>query len=213
VFWGEAFPAVGLLGAIFSGVTVYCTSMIYASLKSVDAWHTPLTSACYLAFAASGGLTAASFFALVSRSVHAPFIVLAASAVSILAWIVRSRWQSRIKTMQPRSTPESATGLGSLGRVRLFEPPHMTGNYLTNEMGFKIARKHAEKLFWIAVACGGALPVLLLSGAVLAEMAALHILAALLGGIALVAHIAGLFVERWLFFAQARHSVMNYYGS
>ena len=36
-------------------VTVYCTAMIYASLKSVQAWHTPLTAACYLLFSASGG--------------------------------------------------------------------------------------------------------------------------------------------------------------
>ena len=39
-------------------VTVYCTAMIYASLKSVQAWHTPLTAACYLLFSASGGLVA-----------------------------------------------------------------------------------------------------------------------------------------------------------
>jgi DMSO reductase anchor subunit len=24
---------------------------------------------------------------------------------------------------------------------------------------------------------------------------------------------AGVFIERWLFFAEARHAVMNYYGS
>ena len=36
-------------------VTVYCTAMIYASLKSVQAWHTPLTPVCYLLFAAAGG--------------------------------------------------------------------------------------------------------------------------------------------------------------
>jgi DMSO reductase anchor subunit len=31
-------------------------------------------------------------------------------------------------------------------------------------------------------------------------------------GIALAAHIAGVFVERWLFFAEAKHTVSLYYG-
>ena len=31
-------------------------------------------------------------------------------------------------------------------------------------------------------------------------------------GIAVVAHMAGIFVERWLFFAEAKHSVTLYYG-
>ena len=44
-------------------ITVYCTAMIYASLKSVQAWHTPLTPACYLLFSASGGFVAGAAFA------------------------------------------------------------------------------------------------------------------------------------------------------
>jgi DMSO reductase anchor subunit len=37
-------------------------------------------------------------------------------------------------------------------------------------------------------------------------------LSAPLLGIALVSHIAGVFVERWLFFAEAKHVVSLYYG-
>jgi DMSO reductase anchor subunit len=48
--------------------------------------------------------------------------------------------------------------------------------------------------------------VLLLAGAEASGSAAL---AALL---AACCHTAGVLVERWLFFAEARHSVMNYYG-
>ncbi|MGO4836055.1 dimethyl sulfoxide reductase anchor subunit family protein, partial [Rhizobiaceae sp. 2RAB30] len=55
LFEGRYFWFPGLLGSLLSAGTVYCTAMIYASLKSVDAWHTPLTPACYLLFAAAGG--------------------------------------------------------------------------------------------------------------------------------------------------------------
>jgi sulfite dehydrogenase (quinone) subunit SoeC len=37
------------------------------------------------------------------------------------------------------------------------------------------------------------------------------VVAPLLLGLAVAAHVAGLMVERWLFFAEARHAVMNYY--
>ena len=42
--------------------------MIYASLRSVDAWHTRLTPLCYLLFALSGGLTLAACLAMVMFS-------------------------------------------------------------------------------------------------------------------------------------------------
>ena len=49
-------PVPGSLGAVCAGITVYCTGMIYASLKSIQAWHTPLTPICFLLFALAGGL-------------------------------------------------------------------------------------------------------------------------------------------------------------
>jgi DMSO reductase anchor subunit len=109
------------------------------------------------------------------------------------------------------SSPESATGLGAIGRVRLLERPHMTENYLTNEMGFRIARKHAGKLWRLALLSGVGVPVVLL---VLLAATGLQggAPAALIAAIALVACLCGLLVERWLFFAEARHAVMNYYG-
>ena len=44
--------------ALLMAVTVYATSMIYASLRTVARWHHPLTPVCYLLFAAAGGLLA-----------------------------------------------------------------------------------------------------------------------------------------------------------
>ena len=111
--------------------------------------------------------------------------------------------------LAPLSTPESATGLGGIGKVRLFERPHMTENYLTREMGFRIARKHAAKLrqlSLLSVGCCRRLSALVLAGADGGWIAALAM------ALAVAAHVVGMLVERWLFFAEARHAVMNYYG-
>ena len=108
-----------------------------------------------------------------------------------------------------RSTAESATGLGALGRVRLLEAPHSGENYLMKEMGHVIARKHAGKLRRLSVTLGFLLPLLL-------TVLAMH-LPPLLAGIAAVlaaaSGLSGVLLERWLFFAEAKHSVTLYYGA
>jgi DMSO reductase anchor subunit len=198
----------GVIGAILCAITVYCTAMIYASLRSVQAWNTGLTPICYLLFAAAGGATLATFFALCgSGSVR--LLAFAAIVLVAAAWIAKLRWRERLLSLRPLSTPESATGLGAIGRVTLLERPHVTENYLTREMGFRVARKHAGKLARIAFGMGGIVPVLLLIVVLVAGQGTLSILASVLAAVAVA---CGILVERWLFFAEARHAVMNYYG-
>ena len=209
VFQSRHLPVAGLLGALGAGVTVYCTSMIYASLRSVQAWHTPLTPACYLLFSAAGGSLLGAFFALVAGQ-GARLLLGLALIFLTAAWVVRFAWRRRLKTLAPLSTPESATGLGAIGRVRLFERPHINDNYLTREMGFRVARKHADKLFAIAVLAGGAIPTLLIL--MLLATGATGWTAILAAIAAIAAHALGVLVERWLFFAEAKHAVMSYYG-
>ncbi|MGN6464596.1 MAG: DmsC/YnfH family molybdoenzyme membrane anchor subunit, partial [Rhizobiaceae bacterium] len=195
-------------GAILCAITVYCTAMIYASLRSVQAWNTGLTPICYLLFAAAGGATLATFFALCgSGSVR--LLAFAAIVLVAAAWIAKLRWRERLLSLRPLSTPESATGLGAIGTVTLLERPHVTENYLTREMGFRVARKHAGKLARIAFGMGGIVPVLLLIVVLVAGQGTLSILASVLAAVAVA---CGILVERWLFFAEARHAVMNYYG-
>ena len=69
-------------------------------------------------------------------------------------------------------------------------------------MGFVVARRHAVKLRAISVLLGCILPLLGLY--VAAESLVLL-------SVVLIAHLAGIFVERWLFFAEAKHVVSTYY--
>ena len=209
LFAGSYVPALGLAGAALSLVTVYCTAMIYASLKSVQAWHTPLTPLCYMLFSLSGGFTLATLFAAAGGgAVMLPAIL--ALAFLTAAWTAKLAWRNRMNRLRPISTPETATGLGFIGKVRLFERPHINDNYLTREMGFKVARKHAAKLAMLSLGLGGLLPALLLIGLLLAGST--PTISAIVALLAVLSHATGILVERWLFFAEARHAVMNYYG-
>lgn len=205
IFLDRHLAWAGIAGTVLSGVTVYCTAMIYASLKAVDAWHTPLTPASYLLFAAAGGTLAAAFFAAAGSGAWVP-IAIAGMLLLAAAWVVKLAWRNRLQR-RPRSTPETATGLGAMGKVRLFEPPHINDNYLTSEMGFRIARKHASNLFRIAFVAGMVAPLILALVALFLPAGGAAVLLAL----AVLAFGAGVLVERWLFFAEARHTVMNYY--
>lgn len=210
LFAGSYVPVLGLAGAALSLATVYCTAMIYASLKSVQAWHTPLTPLCYMLFSLAGGFTLATLFAAAGGgAVMLPAIL--ALAFLAAAWLAKLAWRNRMNRLRPISTPETATGLGFIGKVRLFERPHINDNYLTREMGYRVARKHAVKLAWLALVSGGFVPAVLLL-AVLAVAPASPPIAVAAALVAATAHAAGMLVERWLFFAEARHAVMNYYG-
>ncbi len=207
---GRTIPLAGLTGAALCAATVYCTAMIYASLRSVQAWNTQLTPVCYLLFSLSGGLILASLFDTLDTGAQV-FLPLLAILAIIAAWVAKFAWWRRMGTEKPLSSAESATGLGFIGKVRLFERPHVNGNYLTNEMGFKVARKHAAKLRWIAVGVGGVIPAMLL--ALLAVTGGAGGWPSIVGaGLAAISFFAGVLTERWLFFAEARHAVMNYYG-
>jgi DMSO reductase anchor subunit len=207
VVFKEDWRLFGILGAVLAAAVVFCTAMIYASLKTVAQWNTWLTPAVYLALSLAGGL----YLAVALRSLAGapgPSALLGALAMLLAAWGVKALWWWRAAKARSASTPESATGLGHLGRVRLFERPHVTENYLTREMGFRVARKHAAKLRRIAVALGLVAPALALLAALLAPGP----VAAVLLWLGVLFFVAGILIERWLFFAEARHTVMLYYG-
>ncbi|MBV9734516.1 MAG: dimethyl sulfoxide reductase anchor subunit [Acidisphaera sp.] len=198
--------ACGLATAAMAVLTVCCTGMIYASLRPIRQWHNGYVLPLYLLLSLfSGAVCLAAPAGLAGRGVGVLAVLAVLSGAAALA--LKLLYWRYIDTAAPISTPESATGLGPIGRVRSLEWPHTEENYLLREMGFRIARKHAARLRAIALLATFALPLLLgIIGVVLPE--------AMPPGVVLAAFcaLAGLFIERWLFFAEATHTVTLYYG-
>jgi DMSO reductase anchor subunit len=204
-----AWALLGGLAAVGAVVTVLCTAMIYASLKTVHQWHSRWTLGSYAVLALQSGLLWFAVLAAIfmdgagsALSTACLLAALAGLATKVGAW-------KRNDSTSHKSTPETATGLGHIGKVSMLEGPHTEANYLMREMGFTIARKHAAKLRRIAVMAGFILPALLSLCGLFVEQALdipLFILAALSASL-------GILVERWLFFAEAKHVVTLYYGA
>jgi hypothetical protein len=91
----------------------------------------------------------------------------------------------------------------SVAQARLFDAGHTQRTFLTDEFVFRLARQHAQAVRGAALALGFGIPLLwLVTGPRHWAAAASVALMALLG----------LLAERWLFFADARHTVRLYHG-
>jgi DMSO reductase anchor subunit len=193
----------GVVLALVMAVTVYATSMIYASLRTVARWHHPLTPVCYLMFAAAGGLLAVLLVLAALGQAYGDALELSVLLALGSAWGIKIVWWQLAGAAGSGSSLATATGLTGLGTVRSIMPPHTSENYLQHEMGFVVARKHAARLRVIALLAGGVVPAAL----VLLGRGSVPVL-----GLAVLVHLAGVFFERWLFFAEAKHVVSLYYG-
>lgn len=196
--------AVALLAVLGAGVTVYCTAMIYASLKPIPAWRHRLVPIVYLLFAAfTGGVLFRALAEGVAAGAAALPIPLIVFAV-LLAVLKLLYWRDIDRTPLP-ATRGDAVGLPQR-QVKVFERPHTEANYLTREMAFVVARTHARTLRMLAVLLFAATPVLLMLALLVGYGPVVP-----LWWLAAVACVAGAFVERWLFFAEAKHLVTLYY--
>lgn len=200
-FVGEPPLWAGVIVSALSLVTIFCTAMIYASLRTVARWNHPLTSVNYIAFGLASGLVGLAALTALTGVASAE-LAAAASWALVGAWGVKLVWWQVAGKQAEVSTRESATGLGKLGKVAPLMPPHTSENYLQHEMGFQVGRKHARTIRLLALLIGGGLPLILLSAMPLSAFALI---------IAVAGVIIGLFFERWLFFAEAKHVVMLYY--
>jgi DMSO reductase anchor subunit len=191
VLFGVRSRWLGVPAAVLALATVVATAMIYAQMRSVPRWRSPVTPVLFLAFALAGGAL------LAGAARPAPWLLGGLGVAQLAAWAHGDR-----RLRASGTTLATATGLGALGRLRLLEPPHTGRNYLLREMVFVVGRRHAAKL-----RVAGLFLAVLLPLALVLLAAAPPFLAA-----AAAAHVAGALVLRWLFFAEAEHVVGLYYG-
>jgi len=209
VIWFDLHPVlrhiIGLAVAVLAWITVFSTGMIYACLKTIRQWNTPLVPANYLALGYASGSLLLLLGAVIAGLETTPYIAMAALMLSVAA-VLKAIYYFWIRSPGLTPTVNTATGL-TRAQVKLLDTGHTHGTFLTQEFGFRLARQRASLLKVFVFALGFVIPGLMLAwvfnqpGGLAAA-----IIAALSG-------IAGAAVERWLFFAEARHVVNLYHGA
>lgn len=191
VFLGAGLKPLEWVAACLACATVLSTSMIYAQLKTVPRWNHWPTPVGFALYSLGGGAV------LAGQAEAGRYILAALPLAQVLIWMAGD---TRLR--DSGSSIETATGLGRLGKVRSLEAPHTGANYLLTEMAHVVGRRHRIKLRILCVAL-----LSLSAAALLAVPAGLAATA-----LCLAFHLAGVFVSRWLFFAEAEHVVGFYYG-
>ncbi|MFK7794025.1 MAG: dimethyl sulfoxide reductase anchor subunit family protein [Gammaproteobacteria bacterium] len=195
---------ISMLSALWAITTIFSTGMIYACLKTIRQWHNALTPINYILLGAMlGGLI---FLFIVSM--YEPVItglVVTSTYLIIIAAIAKIVYFFWIGA-PAGPTINTATSF-TRSMVRLLDVGHTAGTFLTEEFGYEVARARLIALRWLVLLFAFAIPALVLWVGV--GLMPINVVFA----IAVISGFIGVMIERWLFFAEARHVVNLYHGT
>ena len=197
--------SIGFLAAVLAWITVFSTGMIYACLKTIRQWHTPLVPANYLALGYASGSLLLLLGAVVAGLDTIPYLAMSALIVSVAA-VLKAIYYFWLGSPSMSPTINTATGFTRAG-VKLLDTGHTHGTFLTQEFGFQLARERAGLLRILVFVVGFGVPGLMLIS-IFNQPESVWAAA-----VALFAIMLGTAIERWLFFAEARHVVNLYHGA
>jgi DMSO reductase anchor subunit len=192
------FFATGLAFLLF-----LCTAMIYACIKFLQEWATPLTVVNYTLLGSASGFTLAAVFASYTGSRLAAFYAGWAIILTAIAFITRVASLIRNSRIKPKSTMTSAIGIRHT-KIQQKSRGFMAGSFNTREYFHNASEVMFKSIKWIFPLLVFVLPILILSSGM--DSSSFVVFA-----MAFVIQYAGLIAERWFFFAQANHPQNLYY--
>ncbi len=190
--------------AVAACVALYvCTAMIYACVKFLQEWHSPLTVVNYLVLGSASGLTLAAAYAAMAAEPLAGIFALAALAATVLGLVTRGAALARNVHLRHKSTLATAIGVKH-PRIAQISQGAMGGSFNTREFfhGRSDAVVRTVRRAFLVLAF--LLPLALLALGFWLRVPSLYVAA-------FAAQFAGLLAERWYFFAEARHPQNLYY--
>ena len=200
---GDMTLALGAAGLVLGLLLFVCTGMIYACIKFLQEWHTPLTVINYTLFGCASGFLLATAWATALAPALAAALALWASAFTLAVLLTRLASLARNAGLKPKSTLQTAIGVKH-PRIAQKSAGFMGGSFNTREFFHARAPASLRALKWAFLLLVFPLPLALLgAGVMLSSWPVLVIAFAL--------QYLGLLAERWFFFAQAKHPQNLYY--
>ncbi len=192
---------IGTVGTLLAFVLFVCTGMIYACLRFLREWHSPLTVINYILMGGASGFTLAAFYAALAAPTQAGFFGGWAIIITVLALAGRIASLVRNARLRPTSTLQTAIGVKH-PYITQRTQGSMGGSFNTREFFHGKTDAFLKQIKPTFLFLAFLLPLALLSFS--------QNSAGLLG-LTFVVQLAGLMVERWFFFAQANHPQNLYY--
>ena len=202
--------ALSLSILIIALATIFSTGMIYACLKTIRQWYTPLTPINYVTLSIMTGfllfLSLHRLYAPSAASILFPAIAITLVALAGLAKLAYYVSVIREGTAARATNASTATSLPG-AQVRLLDVGHTAGTFLTDEFGYQVAARKLALLRVLSAVLAFGLPLLLLPVVVFDPLGHTVLIVVTLSAA------VGVGIERWLFFADARHVVNLYHGA
>ena len=196
---------IGLATTAATFALFVCTGMIYASIRFIREWATPLTIFNFIFMGGASGFVLAALFSLFEAPELINLYGLWAIILTIAALITRSVSLWRNAHGSPKSTIQSAIGVRHPKIVQTATGA-MGGSFNTREFRSGSTQIRVRQAKWAFMLLVFAVPLALLGFALSAQSPALLTLAFFI-------QLLGLFIERWTFFADATHPQNLYYQS
>jgi sulfite dehydrogenase (quinone) subunit SoeC len=193
----------GVLATLLCFVLFLCTAMIYACLKFLQEWATPLTPVNYLLLGSASGFTLASAYAAASGSSLAGFFAGWAIILTVAGFLSRGVTLLRNARLKRGSSLQTAIGIKH-PQIAQKAQGAMGGSFNTREFFHGQPATTLAAVKWAFLALAFLVPVCLLGAGIGSGSAVMLTLA-------FAVQYLGLLAERWHFFAQARHPQNLYY--
>jgi len=194
---------IGAINTMLAFSLFICTAMIYACIKFLQEWSTPLTVINYTLLGMASGFALSTAFAAFVESDLINFYGGWAIVLTVFAFITRSAALIRNSKIKYRSNLSTAIGIRHTN-IKQKAQGSMGGSFNTREYFHGAKPLFFKNIKWLFLILVFIVPVLLLSGALATNMFILFALS-------FIVQYIGLIAERWFFFAQAKHPQNLYY--
>ncbi|HTY98472.1 MAG TPA: DmsC/YnfH family molybdoenzyme membrane anchor subunit [Rhodocyclaceae bacterium] len=194
---------LGSAGTVLAFALFLCTGMIYASLRFLREWHSPLTVINYVLLGGASGFMLATAYAALAAPALVAFLAAWTAILTGLALVSRSAALFRNRRLKPKSTPQSAIGVKHPRIVQITQG-FLGGSFNTREFDCGRPASFRRGIQWLFLTA--VFPVALAIMAAGLSAGSVAMLAA-----AFAVQYLGLLAERWHFFAEARHPQNLYY--
>jgi DMSO reductase anchor subunit len=194
---------IGAINTLLAFTLFICTGMIYACIKFLQEWATPLTVVNYTLLGMASGFALSAAFAAFVKSDLVHFYASWAIILTVFAFITRSASLIRNTKIKYKSNLSTAIGIRHTNITQKAQGA-MGGSFNTREYFHGAKPALFKSIKWIFLVLVFVVPVLLLSGAIASNLFVLFVMA-------FIVQYSGLIAERWFFFAQANHPQNLYY--
>lgn len=194
---------VGAVNMVLAFALFICTAMIYACIKFLQEWATPLTVVNYVLLGMASGFALSTAFAAFVESDLIHFYGGWAIVLTVTAFITRSASLIRNTKIKYKSNLSSAIGIRHTS-IKQKAQGSMGGSFNTREYFHGAKPAFFKSIKWVFLVLVFVVPVALISSALASKISILFALA-------FIVQYIGLLAERWFFFAQANHPQNLYY--